>query len=126
MRYLFAPLLLALHSTAAPAPVVLEGRAANPSVTIASGVVVGTATGVANLPKVTGLANAYLGIPFAQSPPVRFAPPTEPQAWKTPLEAHTQPAACLQQFGMIFHHELTPRCISVLTRWVSERDHGRP
>ncbi|PIA92877.1 Carboxylesterase 1C [Cercospora beticola] len=46
-----------------------------PTVTISKGVVIGTATGVLNQPFVTGLANAYLGIPFARSPPTRFSPP---------------------------------------------------
>nr|POE87502.1 hypothetical protein CFP56_30091 [Quercus suber] len=48
-------------SLASPAP--LEQRAVDPTVTIASGVVVGTATRLANQPTVTGLANSYLGIP---------------------------------------------------------------
>lgn len=75
-----------------------QPRAADPTVTIASGVVVGTATRVSNQPTVTGLANAYLGIPFAKSPPLRFAPPEAPEPWTTPLVAQTEPAACLQQF----------------------------
>lgn len=75
-----------------------QERAPNPTVSIASGVVVGTATAVSNQPSVTGLANAYLGVPFAQSPPVRFAPPEAPKAWSSPLVAQTLPPACLQQF----------------------------
>ncbi|KAK4501555.1 hypothetical protein PRZ48_007364 [Zasmidium cellare] len=87
-----ALLALPLLSSAAPKP------ATNPTVTIASGVVVGTATRVSNQPTVTGLANAYLGIPFAQSPPLRFAPPSPPKPWTNPLLAQKNPPACLQQF----------------------------
>lgn len=71
--------------------------AANPTVTIASGVVIGTATGVTNQPAVTGLVNAYLGVPYA-SPPVRFSPPQAAKAWATPLKAQVNPPACIQQF----------------------------
>lgn len=60
--------------------------------------VVGTASAVSNQPQVTGLANAYLGLPFASSPPARFGPPEPPKAWSSPLIAQKQPAACLQQF----------------------------
>jgi acetylcholinesterase/carboxylesterase 2 len=68
----------------------------NPTVTIASGTIIGTATTVSNQPTVTGYANAYLGVPFA-APPVRFAPPSPPAPYST-LTAQTLPPACLQQF----------------------------
>ncbi|KAK5109587.1 hypothetical protein LTR85_002479 [Meristemomyces frigidus] len=88
---IFAPLL----SLAAP----LNERAANPTVSISSGRIIGTATSVSNQPTVTGLVNAYLGVPFASSPPLRFAPPAAPEAWTTPRVAQTLPPACLQQFS---------------------------
>nr|POE72805.1 protein hid1 [Quercus suber] len=100
MQKLFVPALCAALSTAAPAP--LENHAANPTVTIASGVVVGTATQVSNQPSITALANSYLGIPFAESPPLRFAPPSAPRAWFTPLHAQTLPPSCPQQFSKLF------------------------
>jgi len=70
--------------------------APNPTVTIASGVVIGTATRVSNQPSVTALVNAYLGVPFADKP-VRFAPPQPAPAFGT-INAQTNPPACLQQF----------------------------
>jgi acetylcholinesterase/carboxylesterase 2 len=88
--YALLPLL------AAAAPAVGTTPPPNPTVTIASGVIIGTATTVSNQPTVTGYANAYLGVPFA-SPPVRFAPPTPPQPYTT-LQAQTLPPACLQEF----------------------------
>lgn len=89
-------LCLAVTSYATP---ILHDRAADPTVTLDSGVVVGTATRVENQPSVTGLANAYLGVPFASSPPLRFAPPTSPKPWTEPLVAQKLPPACLQSFG---------------------------
>lgn len=71
--------------------------APNPTVTIASGVVIGTATRVSNQPSVTGLVNAYLGVPFADKP-VRFAPPQPISAPFGTIKAQTNPPACLQQF----------------------------
>jgi hypothetical protein len=98
MKTNWIPSLLSLVATSSASPV-LDARAANPTVTLDSGVVVGTATRVLNQPSVTGLASAYLGIPFASSPPLRFAPPTSPSPWKEPLVAQTLPPACLQAFG---------------------------
>lgn len=43
-----------------------------PTATIDAGVVVGTTT---SLPAATASVNKFLGVPFAQSPPERFAPP---------------------------------------------------
>jgi hypothetical protein len=93
---LYSLLGLAITSYATP---ILNARAADPTVTLESGVVVGTATRVANQPSVTGLANAYLGVPFASSPPLRFAPPTAVKPWTEPLVAQKLPPACLQSFG---------------------------
>ena len=67
-----------------------------PTVTIASGVLVGTTTAV---PSATAVINQFLGIPFAQSPPIRFAPPTPPKKWLTPLRAISWKPACIQQFN---------------------------
>lgn len=80
--------------------------AANPTVTIASGVLVGTATIVSNQPTATATAgsqyvNSFLGVPFAAPPlnALRFAPPTPHQAWSSARKAQTIPAACLQNFA---------------------------
>jgi carboxylesterase 2 len=94
--FIYGLLCLAFTSHASP---VVHARAPDPTVSLASGVVVGTATRVSNQPSVTGLASAYLGIPFASSPPLRFAPPTAPSPWKEPLVAQKLPPACLQAFG---------------------------
>lgn len=93
---LYSLLCLAITSYATP---ILHDRAADPTVTLDSGIVVGTATRVQNQPSVTGLANAYLGVPFASSPPLRFAPATPPKPWAEPLVAQNLPPACLQSFG---------------------------
>ena len=61
-----------------------------PTVTLANGVVVGTA-----IPGV----DQFLGIPFAQSPPLRFAPPQPAKSWKKPLDASKLPNTCIQQFN---------------------------
>ncbi|KAI4851244.1 alpha/beta-hydrolase [Aureobasidium sp. EXF-8845] len=82
-------------STASP---LLNAHAAAPTVTLAGGVVVGTATGVYNQPAVTGLVDAYLGIPYA-SPPARFKAPVPAKAWTTPFLAQKYGAACIQQFN---------------------------
>ncbi|KAL2823734.1 alpha/beta-hydrolase [Aspergillus cavernicola] len=70
---------------------------ADPTVTIASGVVVGTTVSPVNQPSATAVVNAYLGIPFAKSPPERFSPPEEPEPWSTPLHAQALPPSCPQQ-----------------------------
>jgi carboxylesterase 2 len=72
--------------------------AQSPTVTIASGVVVGKTATPSNQPSVTATANVYQGIPFAQSPPERFSPPSAPAAWSSPLQATQLPPACIQQF----------------------------
>ncbi|KAJ0296513.1 hypothetical protein COL5a_004722 [Colletotrichum fioriniae] len=77
-----------LQALAAPAN-------AGPTVTIASGVVIGTTAQPASA---TGTANAYMGIPFAKSPPERFSPPQAADAWSSPLSAQAFKPACIQQF----------------------------
>lgn len=77
-----------------------ERQAADPTVTISNGVIVGTATAISNQPGVTP-AKSYLGIPYAKPPTgrLRFAPPEPATSWTLPLQAQTLPPACLQQFG---------------------------
>lgn len=42
--------------------------------------------------------NAYLGIPFAASPPERFSAPKDPKPWDGTLKAQKVKPACIQQF----------------------------
>jgi carboxylesterase 2 len=42
---------------------------------------------------------AYLGIPFAQSPPERFSKPADTKPWNQPLKATKLKPACVQQFS---------------------------
>lgn len=70
--------------------------AAIPTVTLASGVVIGTTT---TLPSATAAVNKFLGVPFAASPPERFSPPTAAQPFTTPYMATTIKPACIQQFN---------------------------
>jgi carboxylesterase 2 len=100
---LIVTILSGLNVLSAASPLINTGAAA-PIVTLADGVVVGTATRVYNQPAVTGLVDAYLGIPYA-SPPGRFEAPVPATAWDTPFAAQTYGAACIQQFngsGMYF------------------------
>jgi hypothetical protein len=73
----------------------LTASAWKPTVTIDSGVIVGTAV---SLPTATAPVNEFLGIPFAQSPPERFSPPVPPKSWKKPLDTKEWKPACIQQF----------------------------
>jgi carboxylesterase 2 len=82
-------------SNAAP----LVDRIAAPTATLANGIVVGLATPVPNEPSNPGLVNSFLGIPFAKSPPLRFAPPEPAVPWSSPLEATKVKPACVQQFA---------------------------
>ncbi|KAF2085966.1 alpha/beta-hydrolase, partial [Saccharata proteae CBS 121410] len=65
-----------------------------PSVTIADGVVIGTATSTANV-----TVNKFLGIPYAAAPTgsLRFAPPQPAKSWTSPLNATAYGHACMQQ-----------------------------
>lgn len=85
--------LLLFSVTAFAAPAVV-----NPTVSISAGTIVGTATQPANQPSLTAFANAYLGVPFAKSPPERFSPPEAASPWSAPLQAQAVKPACLQQF----------------------------
>ncbi|KAE8150467.1 Carboxylesterase [Aspergillus avenaceus] len=68
--------------------------AADPTATIASGVLIGTTLTPSNAPDAT--MNAYLGVPYAKSPPERFSPPERPEAWSDPRNAKEVSAACPQ------------------------------
>ncbi|KAH7085047.1 liver carboxylesterase 1 precursor [Paraphoma chrysanthemicola] len=96
MAQLFLLCCLIPQALSAPA---VAARAASPSVTLASGVVVGTTIKLANQPQVTAEANAYLGVPFAKSPPERFSPPEAASPWPSPLQAQAIKPACIQQFS---------------------------
>jgi len=71
-------------------------KAADPTVSIDAGAVIGTAVAV---PKATASVNQFLGIPFAQSPPQRFGPPQPAKSWNKPLVAKAFKPACVQQFN---------------------------
>ncbi|TID18582.1 liver carboxylesterase 1 precursor [Venturia nashicola] len=90
---------LAISSVfAAPAdPSATTTSAAGPTVTIASGVIVGKITTISNQSSITAKAKAYLGVPFAQSPPERFSPPVAADAWPSPLQAQALKPSCIQQ-----------------------------
>ena len=66
-----------------------------PTATIDAGVVIGTTT---SLPSATATVNKFLGVPFAKSPPTRFAPPVRPAPFSGPIEAKEWSPACIQQF----------------------------
>jgi len=63
--------------------------------TIDAGVVIGTTT---SLPAATATVNKFLGVPFAKSPPTRFALPESPGAFSAPINATAWSPACIQQF----------------------------
>lgn len=92
VKLLFSSLLCSATVLAAPA-------ATNPTVSISAGTIIGTATKPANQPSLTASANAYLGVPFAKSPPERFSPPEAASPWSTPLQAQAVKSACIQQFS---------------------------
>ena len=67
-----------------------------PTVTLASGVLVGTITA---LPTATATVNQFLGVPYAKSPPERFTLPVDPEPWSAPLAAMAVKPACIQQWS---------------------------
>ena len=67
-----------------------------PTATIDAGVVVGTST---SLPAATASVNKFLGVPFAKSPPTRFAPPENPGKFRSIINATAWSPACIQQFN---------------------------
>ncbi|KAF2852057.1 alpha/beta-hydrolase [Plenodomus tracheiphilus IPT5] len=70
-------------------------HATAPTVTIDTGPLLGTTT---LLPTALSPINLFLGIPFAASPPQRFAPPQPPPKHEKPINATRWKPACLQQF----------------------------
>ena len=46
---------------------------------------------------VSANVKAWLGIPFAKSPPVRFGAPEDPVPWKATLSAKQAKNSCMQQ-----------------------------
>lgn len=71
-----------------------------PRATIASGEIIGTTTQLSSVP--TAVANKFLGIPFAKSPPQRFSLPEDVQPWTSPLMATEFKPSCIQQFTFEF------------------------
>jgi carboxylesterase 2 len=92
IKSLLAFLLFSATTLAAPAAV-------DPTVTISGGIIIGTATKPANQPSLPASSNAYLGVPFAKSPPERFSPPEAASPWSAPLQAQAVKPACIQQFS---------------------------
>jgi hypothetical protein len=89
------------------------GDSATPTATIDAGVVHGMST---SLPAGLGPVNKFLGIPFAQSPPRRFSPPSNVQSFSGALNATEFKPACIQQFACELWHDplmtSTERCRS--------------
>lgn len=83
-------------STAACA---LAATTSGPTVSLASGVVVGTTSTVSTPTVATAAVTQYLGIPFAASPPQRFSPAQPPSKWTEPLVAQQRKPVCLQEFA---------------------------
>jgi carboxylesterase 2 len=51
---------------------------------------------------------AWVGVPFAKSPPERFSPPEDPVPWKTPLTVTKAKPSCIQQFNSkIYQYSMT-------------------
>lgn len=75
-----------------------------PTVTLEVATLFGTQTG---LPSATQAVNKYLGVPFAESPPVRFAPPQPKTKLNGPLTVTEWKHSCIQQFAgsclLLFH-----------------------
>lgn len=67
-----------------------------PTAMIDIGTVKGTTT---SMPAATATVNQYLGIPFAKSPPTRFAPPESIQSSGQTINATAFKPACIQQFA---------------------------
>ena len=69
-----------------------------PTVTLASGIIIGATATPTNQTSIKVSTNVYLGVPFAQSPPERFSPPKAALAWSSPLMAQAFKPTCIQQF----------------------------
>lgn len=73
---------------------VATSAALAPTAVIENGMVIGTTT--SDL-AATATVNKFLGIPFAQSPPERFSPPSRAPNMPT-INATAWKPACIQQF----------------------------
>lgn len=106
--------LAILAAAAAAMGVSLTARAADPRVTVAQGVLVGTTdNGV----------NAFLGVPFAAPPvgPLRWAPPRPPANWgPQPRQATAFGAACMQTLRSAGSGQWTSEYMSPEAPGVSE------
>lgn len=80
-----------------------------PTATIGTGVVVVGKTTL--LPHALAPVNQFLGVPFAHSPPERFAPPRAASKSETHVNATEWKPACLQQFKY-------PLVVSQVTRFI--------
>lgn len=78
-----------------------------PTATVDNGVLVGKAT---SLPAGLAPVNQFLGVPFAVSPPERFAPPQAASANTNTINTTAWKPACLQQF------QCMPESINLLSR----------
>ena len=85
-----APRALALSlalALALSALALADGTTAPPTVQTTSGPITGIATSDGGA--------AFLGVPFAANPPVRWGPPRPPQPWTAPLNASSYGAGCV-------------------------------
>lgn len=72
--------------------------ASAPTVTLKSGVVIGTTT---RLPGATASVDKYIGVPFAEPPTgtLRFASPVPHASWTAPVKATQTKPGCLSFFA---------------------------
>ena len=99
-------------SSAAANPIVN----ARPTATVSQGAIAGTTT---LLPSATAAVSKYIGIPFASSPPLRFAPPEPAASWTQPLDASQTKPACIQEF-------IDPPQVQARIRHVFDNPGGAP
>ncbi|KAI6810773.1 alpha/beta-hydrolase [Hortaea werneckii] len=89
-RHYYAP-----TSASSPTTASCGYQGGEPTATVDAGVLHGTTT---SLPAATASVNKFLGVPFAKSPPTRFAPPESPGSFSAPINATTWAPSCIQQF----------------------------
>ncbi|EED21066.1 hypothetical protein TSTA_082990 [Talaromyces stipitatus ATCC 10500] len=70
----------------------------SPAVSLDSGLIVGTRV---SIPSAAAIVDQFLGVPFVQSPPERFSPPSKPSTWDGLLETKHVKPACIQQFACV-------------------------
>ncbi|KAF5673553.1 para-nitrobenzyl esterase [Fusarium circinatum] len=94
-RYLMLLECLLLGSLALPQSNIpsLDARDASPSVSLEQGTIVGTAT-IVNAASPT--VHKFLGVPFAESPPKRFAPPEPVKKSKDKILAQKWSPKCIE------------------------------